>query len=210
MEEPTNDWHIKASALHLLAVVHFVDGNKNSFDNQGNGRQNALRYKIDSMKALIEAKNTYRIARAIDVALIGIKYSTCHDHGRQLWKSNNVEHLSNWQATNCSADMVRAAFSRLGIVIDQGNNPENFSLATYVLKVQNWWEEFTGKSADEQKQWIRERNWSAVDDLWLGSIGNGMKSYSSVEDILDCEGNLFLQFVLVNFVRLSRIAIIVS
>lgn len=196
---------ITVAELHLLTLV-WVENGTTSFHNEGNARQTALRPKIDKCKDFIKCKNLHYVSKAIVAGLVSVEYSEQDIPGAcRLWKTDNGDQ-SNWQATDCDEQKVMAAYTRLGFEtpIDQHSRPD-YSLATFVSSVQDWWNQFMNMDVEEQKRWIGARNWEDVEDIWLGG-------YERVEDLLASgnSGDLFLRFVLFNFSRISRIATILS
>ena len=196
---------ITVAELHLLTLL-WIENGTTSFHNQGNARQTALRPKIDKCKDFIKCKNLHYVSKAIVAGLVSVEYSEQDIPGAcRLWKTDNGGQ-SNWQATDCNEEKVIAAYTRLGfeIPLDQHNDPD-CSLDTFVSCVQTWWNKFMEMEVEEQKVWINERDWTDVEDLWLGG-------YKRVEDLLASgnSGDLFLRFVLLNFSRISRIATILS
>lgn len=196
---------ITVAELHLLTLV-WVENGTTSFHNEGNARQTALRPKIDKCKDFIKCKNLHYVSKAIVAGLVSVEYSEQDIPGAcRLWKTDNGDQ-SNWQATDCDEQKVMAAYTRLGFEtpIDQHSRPD-YSLATFVSSVQDWWNQFMNMDVEEQKRWIGARKWEDVEDIWLGG-------YELVEDLLASgnSGDLFLRFVLFNFSRISRIATILS
>jgi len=206
---------VKVPVLSLFSLTDFKYGST-VLHNAGNGRFDALTEKVVQCRQSIKTGNTLKILKGIDVALIFAEYSTDDlPNGTRLSRTSDGSQ-SNWQAIDCSQEerdrRVKAAYERLGLDRDNDNNPD-LSFQTFVSEVESWWGKFVSLPIQEQKEWIKQRDWTQIKDLWLGFSGHGRKCYISVQDILNAEGehakDLILRFVLINFARLSTIVLIV-